>query len=136
MQYCSLQHWILLSSPDTFTTECRFCFGPAASVFWGLLVVVLCFSPVAYWTPSHLGNSSFSVISFCLFIQLMGFSQQVYWDDLPFPPPVDHVLLGLSTVTHLSWVALHGMAYSFIELHKPLHCDKAMIHVIILVSFL
>ena len=29
----------------------------------------------------------------------------------------------------MSWVSLHGMAYSFIELHKPLHHDKAVIHV-------
>ncbi|KAF7247625.1 hypothetical protein EYD10_06148 [Varanus komodoensis] len=27
-----------------------------------------------------------------------------------------------------SWVALHGIAHSFIELHKPLHHDKAVIH--------
>ena len=33
-------------------------------------------------------------------------------------------------MTHLSWVALHSMAHSFIEL------DKAVIHVISLVSFL
>ena len=32
-------------------------------------------------------------------------------------------------MTRPSWVALHGMAYSFIEL------DKAMVHVIRLVSF-
>ena len=32
------------------------------------------------------------------------------------------------TVTHESWVALHGMAHSFTELHKPLHHDKAVIH--------
>ena len=37
---------------------------------------------------------------------------------------------GAATPTHLSWVALHGMAYSFIEL------DKAVVHVIRLVSFL
>ena len=36
----------------------------------------------------------------------------------------------LSTMTHMSLAALHGMALSFIELHK------AVIHVIILVSFL
>ena len=36
----------------------------------------------------------------------------------------------LSTITHLSWVALQGMAHSFIEL------DKAVVHVISLVSFL
>ena len=33
-------------------------------------------------------------------------------------------------MTHLSWVALHSMAHSFIEL------DKAVVHVIKLVSFL
>ena len=33
----------------------------------------------------------------------------------------------LSTMTHLSWVALHSMAHSFIEL------DKAVVHVISLV---
>ena len=48
---------------------------------------------------------------------------------LPFPSPVDHVLSELSTVTHPSWVALHGMAHSFIDL------DKAVIHVISLVIF-
>ena len=49
---------------------------------------------------------------------------------LPFPSPVDHILSELFTMTHLSWVALHGMAHSFIEL------DKAVVHVIRLVSFL
>ena len=46
------------------------------------------------------------------------------------PPPLDHVLSELSTMTCPSWVALHGMAHSFIEL------DKAVVHVISLVSFL
>ena len=58
----------------------------------------------------------------------MGFLWQEYWIGLPFPSPVDHVLLELSTVTHPSWVALHGMSHSFIELHKPFHHDKAVIH--------
>ena len=31
---------------------------------------------------------------------------------------MDHVLSELSTMTRLSWVALHGMAHSFIELDK------------------
>ena len=30
----------------------------------------------------------------------MRFSRQVYWGALPFPPPVDHVLLEFSTRTH------------------------------------
>ena len=44
--------------------------------------------------------------------------------------PVDHVLSELSTMTPPSWLALHGMAHSFIEL------DKAVIQVISLFSFL
>ena len=49
---------------------------------------------------------------------------------LPFPSPVDHILSELSTMTCPSCVALHGVARSFIEL------DRAVIHVISLVSFL
>ena len=49
---------------------------------------------------------------------------------LPFPSPVDHILSELSTKSHPSWVALHGMTHCFMEL------DKAMVHVIRLVSFL
>ena len=47
---------------------------------------------------------------------------------LSFPPPVDHVWSELSTMTCLSWVALHGMAHSFIELCKPLCHDREMVH--------
>ena len=82
------------------------------------------------WAPADLGSSSFSVLSFCLFILFMGFSRQEYWSGLPFPSLVDHSLSDLSTVTHPSWVALHGMAHSFIQL------DKAVVHVIRLVSSL
>ena len=46
------------------------------------------------------------------------------------PSPVGLVLSGRSTIIHLSWVVLHGMAHGFIELHK------AVIHVIILVIYL
>ena len=84
-------------------------------------------SPEAYRTPSYLGGSSFGVISFCIFIKFMRFLWQVYWDGLPFPPPVDDILSELSTMIHPSWVVLHSMAHSFIELHKPLDYDKAVI---------
>ena len=49
---------------------------------------------------------------------------------LPFPSPVGHILSDLSTMIRPSWVTLHGMLHSFIEL------DKAVVHVIRLVSFL
>ena len=127
MQYCSLQHWTSLSPPDPSTTWHCFCVG-LASLF--LLELFLHYSPIAYWAPNDLGNSSLSVISFCLFILFMGFSRQECWSGLTFPSLVDHILSELSTMTRLSWVALHGMAHSFIEL------DKAVIDVISLVSFM
>ena len=58
----------------------------------------------------------------------MEFSQQEHWSGFPLPLPVDYVLTELSTMTHVSWVALRGMAHSSIELRKPLHHNKAMIH--------
>ena len=82
------------------------------------LELFLHWSLVAYWAPTDLGSSSFNVLSFCLIILFMGVSRQEYWSGLPFPPPADHILSELSTVTHTSWVALHGMAHGFIELDK------------------
>ena len=55
---------------------------------------------------------------------------QEYWSGLAFPSPVDHILSELSTMTPPSWVALHSMAHSLIEL------EKAVVHVIRPVSFL
>ena len=102
MQYCSLQHQTLLLSPVTSTAGYRFCFGSIPSFF---LELFLHWSPVAYWAPNDLGSSSFSILSFYLFILFMGFSRQEYWSVLPFPSPVDHILSDLSTMTHPSWVA-------------------------------
>ena len=115
----------LLLSPVTSTSGYCFCFGSIPSF---ILELFLHWSPVAYWTPTHLRISPFSILSFCLLILFMGFSRQEYWSGLPFYSPVDHVLLELSTITHLSWVALQGMAHRFLEL------DKAVVHVISLSS--
>ena len=118
LQYCSLQHRSLFSSPDISTTGYHFLFGPPNSFFLELIVIVLQSSPGACWTPSALGGSSSGVTSLCLLIQFMGFSRQGFWSGLPFPPPVDHVLSEFSTMTCQSWVALHSAAQSFTELHK------------------
>ena len=106
MQYCSLQHRTLLLSPVTSTAGYHFCFGSIPSFF---LALFLHWSPVAYLAPTNVGSSSFSLLSFCLFILFMGFSRQEYWSGLPFPSPVDHILSDLSTMTRPSWVAPHGM---------------------------
>ena len=108
VQYCSLQHRTWLPSPVTSTTGCCFCFGFFSSLFLELFVH---WSPIACWAPTDLGSSSFCVLSFCLFMLFMGFSRQEYWSGLPFPSPVDHILSWI-TMTHTSWVALHGMAHS------------------------
>ena len=127
MQRCSLHHQDLLSLPDMFTTECYFHFDPVASFFL-VLLVINCSLFFPHWTPSNLWSSSSGVINFCLCVLFMGFSQQEYWSGLSFSPPVDHVLLELFTMTRPFWVALYGMAQSFIELPRPLHHDKAVIH--------
>ena len=109
MQYCFLQHRTLLPSPVTSATGCCFCFGSISPFF---LELFLYWSPVAYWAPTDLGISSFRVLSFCTFILSVVFSRQEYWSDLPFLSPGDNILLGLTTMTHPSWVALHSMAHS------------------------
>ena len=73
------------------------------------------------------GEFIFQCHIFCLFILFMGFSRQEYLSGLPFPSLVDHFLSELSTMTHPSWVTLHGMAHKL---------DKAAVHVISLVRFL
>ena len=125
MQYFSLQHRTLLPSPVTSITGHCFHFGSLYSFF---LELFLHSSSVAYWAPTNLRSSSFSVHSFCLFILFMGFSRKEYWSGLP--SLVDHVLSELSIMTLPSWVALHSMAHSFIKL------DNSMIHITSLVSFL
>ena len=109
IQHCSLQHRTLLPSPVTSTTGGCFCFGSVSSFFLELFLYCCL---VAYWVPTNVRSSSFTVLSFCLFILFMGFSRQEYWSGLPFPSPVDHVLSEFSTMTCPSWVALHGVAHS------------------------
>ena len=94
--------------------------------------IVLCFSPVAYWTPSHLGWGRVVLIFQCnIFLPFQtvhGVLAAKILEWFPFLPPVDHVLTELFTITRPSWVALQSMAHSFFELCKPLHHNKAVIH--------
>ena len=115
MQYFCLQHRTLLLSPVTSATGYCSCFGSIPSFF---LELFFHWSPVAYWTPTDLGSSPFSILSFCLFILFMEFSRQEYWSGLPFPSPVDHILSDLSTMTRLSCLYL-GKA-------KPCSADRAI----------
>ena len=127
MQYWSLHHWTLLSSPVHPQLGFAFTLAACLHSFWSFFLL---WFPVTYWASTDLGSSSFSVLSFCLFILFMGFSRKEYWSGLPFHFPVDHILSELSTMNYPSWVAVHGMAHTFTEL------DKAVVHGISLVSFL
>ena len=126
MQYCSLQHWTLLLSSVTSTTGHWFCFGSVSSFFLGLFLYSL---PVAYWhLPTWGVNLSVSYLypfSYCSQGSQGKNTEVVCHSLLQWT-----ILLELSTMTRLSWVALQGMAHSLIEL------DKAVVHVIRLVSFL
>ena len=140
ISYLTTSNWpCFMELTSRFLCNIEFTASDLASITshvhsWVLFLLCLCllilldlflhWSPVAYSAPTNPRSSSFSILSFCLFILFMGFSRQEYWSGLPFPSPVVHILSELSTMT------LHGMAHSFIEL------DKAAVHVIRLVSFL
>ena len=124
MQYCSQQH------DFTFTIRhihswALFLLWPASSF---LLELILLSSPVAYWTPANLGGSSFSVIFFA-------FSYFSWSSQSKNAGVICQSLLQWTTFCQNSpprpvHLALHGKAQSFVGL------DKAVIHMISLVSFL
>ena len=107
MQYCSLQHWTLHSPPDTFTTECCFCFysGPPF-----LLELFICFSPVAYWAPTDLGSASFSVF-FLPFHTVHVFlkARMLTWLAIPFCSGPHFVRILHRDSSMLGGTTLHGL---------------------------
>ena len=126
MQYCFLQDWTLLPSLVVSTTGSCFCFGSISSFF---LELFLHWSPVAYWAPStwgvHLSVSCLSTFLYC------SWGSQDRNTEV-----VCHSLLQWTTVcqnspprpVHRGWPYMAWL--SFTEL------DKAVVHVIRLVTFL
>ena len=111
MQYCSLQHWTLCSPPDTSITGILFHFGSATSFFLELLL----HSILNTYQPSGL---IFQWHIFLPFHTVHGVLKTRHWSRLPFLSPEPHVLSELSTMTCPSCADLHGMAHSFVWLHK------------------
>ena len=95
--------WPLPICLDSWTWHFRFlgniafysigpCFHHQSNPHWVLFLfwlhpfilsgVIFHWSPVAYWAPTDLGSSSFSILSFCLFILFMG---QEYCSGLAIP---------------------------------------------------
>ena len=114
MQYCSLQHWTLLLSPVTPTTGYCICFGSIPSFF---LELFLHWSPVAYWAPTDLGSSTFSIVS-------LAFSYCSWGSQGKNTEVVCHSLFQWTTFCRISppWPARlgwpHRACLSFIELDK------------------
>ena len=123
-QYCSLQHQILLSPPDTSTTGCHVCF---CSTFSFLVELFLHSSPVAYPIPTNLWGFIFQIHIYLPFDTVHGVLKAKWWRGLPFPSPI---LLFVRTLLCDLSMAQHTMAHSLLNLFK------AVIHVIILVCFL
>ena len=107
-------HQTLLPSPVTSTTGRCFHFSSVSSFF---LELFLHWSPVAYWAPTLLGSSSFSVLSFA-------FSYCSWGSQGKNTEVVCHSLLQWTMFcqrsppwpSHLGWP--HRAWLSFIELDK------------------
>ena len=117
MQYCSVYSirlyfhhiWLYFQihpQPSVISTLAR-----PLHCFWSYFSTLYSFT-VAYWAPSDLGGSSSRIVSLYLFVLFMRFLGQKYWSDLPFTSPVGHVWSELSTMTHLFWLALHGIWFT------------------------
>ena len=107
---------LLLFTASDFTSITSHIHNWVVFLLWLRLFILSCIisplissSILGIYQP---GEFIFQYPIFLPFILFMGFSRQEYWSGLPFPSPVDHVLAELSTMTHPSWVPLHGMAQS------------------------
>ena len=120
------------------------------TISWSLpkftsIALMMAYSPLIFWCPllflpsifpSYRDFSSESAIRIrCPKYRRLSISpsdehffQWVCWGGLSFPPPVDCILSEVCAMTCLSWVTLHGMTRSFIELCKYLCHDKTVIH--------
>ena len=126
MQYCSLQHWTLLSLPDTSTTKHHFCFCPASSFFLELLVIVLCSSVVAYWTLSALGELYSGVISLFLYtIHGVLKARILKWFAIPFSSGLHFVRTLHYDLSILGGPAQHVIYFHWVmQVPSPWqHCD-------------
>src|SRR5574340_38441 len=103
MQHCSSQHQTLLPSPVTSTAGCYFCFGSISSFF--LELFLHCIGHLLTWRV-HLSVSYLFAFSYCSWILK---ARMLKWFAVPFSK--DHISSELSTMTHQSWVALHGSLF-------------------------
>ena len=127
MQYCPLQHQILLPSPVTSTTGHYFRFGSASSFFLDLFLHSSLIGSIL--GTYQYGEFMFQCHIFLPFHTVHGIlkARILKWLASQFSSGPRFVRL--STMTHPSGMALHGLAHSF-------ELEKAVAHMISLISFL
>ena len=126
MQYCSLQHWTLLPSTVTSTNWALFLLWLHLFILSGVISPLVSSSILGTYRPGEFISQCPIFLAFPTVHGVLK-ARILKWFAIPFSSGPHFVRI----LHHdLSWVVLHGMAHSFIEL------DKAVAHVISLVSFL
>ena len=119
IQYCFLQHWILLSSLDTSTTECCIHYDPASSFILGLLVILPCSSPVAYWTLRTWGTRCHIFLAFYT-VQEVLTASILGWFAIPFSSGSHFVRTFCSDPSVLGGPAWHDSLLHWVtQAHSP-----------------
>ena len=125
MQYCTLQHRTLLPSSDISTTACCFHFG--LFILSGAVSPLFSSSILGTYRPGEFIFQCHIFLPFHTVHEVLK-ARKLKWFTIPFSSGPRFVRT--FPYEHPSWVTLHSMAHSFIEL------DKAVFHVISLISFL
>ena len=125
MQYCSLQHRTFITSH--IHSWALFLLWLHPLILSGVISPLISRSILGTYPP---GVFIFQCVILLPFHTVHGVlkARILKWFAIPFSTGPRFVRL--STTTHLSWLALHGMTHSFIEL------EKAVVHMTRLVSFL
>ena len=107
-----------IASDFTFTTRCShnwalFLLWPSHFILSGVISYCPLLFPSSildtFWpVRAHLPMSYLFAFSYCSW----GSPDKTIGVSWHFPPPMDHVVSELFTMTHLSWVPLYGMAHS------------------------
>ena len=96
-------------------------------IIYGAIRIALCFSPVTFWTTFSLGCLSVSILLHFYTVLGIFVARILEWFAIPASSG-SHFFPKFSTMTSPSWLALHGIAQSFIELCTTLCHEKAVIH--------
>ena len=127
MQYCSLQHRTLLPSPVSSTTGCCFCFGSSLHSFWSYFSPLISSSILDTYQP---GEFIFQCHIFLPIQTVHGVlkARILKWFAIPFSSGPCFVRTLHHVLSILGGPTRHGSYFT--------ELDKAMVHVIRLVSFL